>query len=846
MNKKIAIIRALPFLMLTIFSMSNLLAQKTVITGVVIDEHSKDPVPFANVYLKSDPSKGISSDFDGVFEISFDSLPDILESSALGYEILEIKYEGKNELKIQLSASALNLAEVVVTASGEDPAYAIMRNVVKRKKYNNRDKLDAYGCEVYNKMELDLVNITDGFKNMKLNKPFQFIFDHIDSTSEDVPFLPMFITETISDFYYQKDPQKDKEFIKGVKIVGDYENESVGQLLGIAEQTLNPYDNWINLVSKKFASPAADNGKNFYRYYLVDSAFIDNKWCYQIQYFPKHKGVNGFNGDLWVHDTTFAIKQVKLQLLAEGHINYVDKLTINQSFKMVNDSIWVPKRDYILLTTTNVTEPLIPSFFKKLNQSAPGIQAKRITTYDDFHFDKEKIKAKINEEQGVAEDAFKKEENFWLENRHVELDQSAETAYFLIDTIKNLPVIDTWKRITTTLFTGYMWGDYVDIGNFYSFLSNNDIEGFRTKFGLRTSTKFSKKFLIGGYGAYGWGDKRWKYGFDAEYVLNNSRKWETIQASYLDDYFPTPNFSRTFSVDGEGIASSYFARRGNIPFKLLGVKQAAVSYFKDFGFGLSMEVTGKHFWYDPTFNFEYNTGEDPVLETYKSSEASVKIRYGFDETYVAGSYERFSLGSNFPIVSLQYTKAFKDFFDGDTEHQRLELSVTDRFRVGRWGYTKWHIVTGKIWGKTPYLSMFIPVGNEGLIRNDRGLNLLPEYSFAADTYAWVNVDHHFEGFLLQWIPLFKKGRLRTVMNFRAIIGDMTAENRLANAANLYDKTDDMDAVRIRIPNQTPYMEASIGVENILRFFRVEYVRRLNYGELESKNWGIRAGITFTL
>lgn len=846
MNKKTAIIRALAFLMLTIFSTFNLLAQKTVITGVVIDEHSKDPVPFANVYLQSDPSQGVSSDFDGNFEISFDSPPDILESSALGYETLEIKYEGKNELKIQLAASALNLAEVVVTASGEDPAYAIMRNVVKRKKYNNTAKLDAYGCEVYNKMELDLVNISDGFKNMKLNKPFKFIFDHIDSTSEDVPFLPMFITETLSDYYYQNDPRRDKEFIKGVKIVGDYENESVGQLLGIAEQTLNPYDNWISLVAKKFASPVADNGANFYRYYLVDSAFIDNKWCYQIQYFPKHKGVNGFNGDLWVHDTSFAIKQVKLQLLAEGHINYVDKLTINQSFKAVNDSTWVPQRDYILLTTTNVTEPLIPSFFKKLNQSAPGIQAKRVTTYDSFHFDKENIKTKIDEEQAVALDAFQKEENFWLESRHVELDQAAETAYYLIDTIKNLPVIDTWKRVTTTLFTGYMWGDYVDIGNFYSFLSSNDIEGFRTKFGLRTSTKFNKKFIIGGYGAYGFGDKRWKYGFDAGYVLDNSRKWETIQLSYLDDYFPTPNFSRTFSIAGDGIASSYFARRSDIPFKLLGVRQVAGAYFKDFGFGLSMEITGKHFRYDPTFNFEYNTGTDPVLETYKSSEASVVLRYGFDETYVAGAYERFSLGSNFPIVSLQYTKAFKDVFDGDTDHQRLELGLTDRFRLGRWGYTKWRFVAGKIWGKTPYLSMFIPVGNEGLIRNDRGLNLLPEYSFAADTYAWINVDHHFEGFLLQWIPLFKKGRLRTVANFRAMIGDMTEENRIANAANLFENTDDLDQVRIRIPNQTPYMEASIGVENILRFFRVEYVRRLNYGELDSKNWGIRAGITFTL
>jgi len=835
------------FLFFTLFlGLYSITAQEIIITGVVIDEHSKDPVPFANVYLKSDPSKGVSADFDGVFELKFETKPDILEASALGYEILEIPYNGESELKIQLNASALNLAEVVVTASGEDPAYGIMRNVVKRKPINNLEQREAYSCEVYNKMELDLVNISDGFKNMKINKPFRFIFDHIDSTSEEVPFLPLFITETISDFYYQNEPKREKEFVKAVKIVGDYENESVGQLLGIAEQNLNPYNNWIDLVSKKFASPISDNGKNFYRYYLIDSAFIDNKWCYQIQYFPKHKGVNGFYGDLWVHDTTFAVKKVKMQLLAEGHINYVEKLTINQSYAAVNDSVWTPERDYILLTTTNVTEPLIPSFFKKLNQESPGIQAKRITTYENFQFDVKSISDKISSEQTVATDAFEKEEDFWLENRHTDLDQAAETAYFLIDTIKNLPVIDTWKRVTTTLFTGYMWGDYVDIGNFYSFFSSNDIEGFRTSFGLRTSTKFSKKFIIGGYGAYGWGDKKAKYGFDFEYVLNNGRKWSTIQGSYLDDLFPTPNFSRTFSIAGDGITSSYFARRSNIPFKLLGVRHGSLSYFKDLGFGLSLEVTGTHQRLDPTFNFEYDFGGDSPLDSYKSSEASVKLRYGFNEKYVQGAYERFSLGSDFPIVSLEYTKAFKGFLDGDTEHQRLEIGITDRFRLGRWGYTKWRLVAGKIWGRTPYLSMFIPVGNEGLIRNDRGFNLLTEYSFAADEYAWVNVDHHFDGFLLQWIPLFRKMRLRTVANFRAMIGDMSELNREANKFNLFENTDENDAVRIIIPNRTPYMEASIGVENILRFFRVEYVRRLNYGELDSRDWGIRAGITFAL
>ena len=837
--------RWIGFLFLLFFS-SLAFSQDIVIKGVVLDEHSKDPVPFANIYLKSNPTKGVSADFDGIFEITFTEKPDVLAASALGYATLEFPYNGETEMKIELASSSVNLVEVVVTASGEDPAYALMRNVVKRKPFNDPEQRPYYTCEVYNKMELDFINITEGFKNMKLNKPFSFVFEHIDSISEDEPFLPMFITETISDLHFQKEPEREREVIKAVKVIGDYENESVGQLVGVTKQGLNPYDNWIDMAIKKFVSPVADNGASHYRFYLIDSALIDSKWCYQVQFFPKHKGVNAFTGDLWVHDTTFAIKRIKLQLLEEGHLNHIEKLTVVQSYQWVGDSAWMPERDNILITTNTITEAFVPSFFKKLNEEAPGFQAKRTTTYKDYGFERKQTEEQMNEGNFVEEGAFGKGTEYWEAERHTELGESEKTAYFLVDTIRTLPVYQAWKRISTTLFSGYMWGDYVDIGNFYSFFSVNNIEGFRTKFGLRTSTEVSKKFIIGGYGAYGFGDKKWKYGVDFEYVFS-TKPWTTLQLSYLNDLFPTPNYSRTFSVGGEGIATSYFARRGGIPFKLLDVEQATAAFYREFKPDFSIELGGLHKHYRPTFNFSYQKDGETSLTDYSSSEAFVKIRYAYDEQFLAGSYERFSLGSRFPIVSLKYWQGFKTkTLGGDTDFKRLEFEVKDRATWGRIGYTQMRLVAGKIWGNTPYLNMFIPVGNEGLVMNDRGFNLLTEYSFAADQYAWVNLDHHFDGFLLQWVPLFRKLKLRGVINARAMIGEMSDENRQSNALNLFENTTEADAVRINVPNKEPYMEASFGVENILRFFRFDYVYRLNYPELPSSRWGIRAGINFTL
>lgn len=821
-------------------------AQNLTIKGVVLDGHSKDAVPFANIYQKSLPTKGVSADFDGLFEISFDEQPDTLVVSALGYENWEFKYDGTTEMTIELASSSTNLIEVVVTADGEDPAYALMRKMVANKPQNNPALKGYYVSEVYNKLELDFINITEGFKNMKINKPFRFVFDHIDSLSGEEPFLPMFITETLSDFHFQNDPKRFREVIKAVKVVGDYENESVGQLVGVAQQQLNPYNNRIDMVSKKFISPLADNGDAHYRYYLIDSAFIENKWCYQVQFFPKHKGVNAFNGDLWLHDTTFAVKRIKLQLLEEGHLNHIEKVTILHSFQMVGDSVWMPERDNILLTTNTITEAFVPSFFKKLNEEAPGFQAKRTTTYEDFRFEREQTKEQMNESQMVEAGAFKKDTAYWSENRHTALGESEKTAYFLVDTIKTLPVYEAWKRISTTLFSGFMWGDYVDIGNFYSFFSVNDIEGFRTKFGMRTSTKVSKKFLVGAYGAYGFGDQRFKYGVDFEYVFNN-KQWTTLQLSYLNDYFPTPNFSKTFSVGGEGITSSYFARRSGIPFKLLEVEHFSASFFREFKSGLSFKVGVSQQENRPTFNFTYQKDAETTIEKYTSSEAFFQLRYAFNEQFLAGSYERLSLGSRYPIVSLNYSQGFKtERLGGDTDFRRLELQVSDNIRWGAIGNTNWRLVSGKIWGNTPYLNMFIPVGNEGLIMNDRGFNLLTEYSFAADQYAWVNFDHHFDGFLLQWIPLFRKLRVRAVANVRSMIGEMSEENRLSNRFNLFENTTEADAVRISVPNQTPYTEASFGVENIFRFFRFDWIYRVNYPDLPSKRWGIRASVNFTL
>ncbi|RMG84966.1 MAG: hypothetical protein D6714_06875, partial [Bacteroidetes bacterium] len=176
----------------------------------------------------------------------------------------------------------------------------------------------------------------------------------------------------------------------------------------------------------------------------------------------------------------------------------------------------------------------------------------------------------------------------------------------------------------------------------------------------------------------------------------------------------------------------------------------------------------------------------------------------------------------------------------------LEFRLTDKIKWGMWGYSNLNILASKMWGRMPYLTMFIPQGNESFFMNMGGFNLVYEFTFATDQYVMASFDHHFDGLILQAFPIFRKWKLRSVGNFRLLYGDMSPENRVANALNLYENTNPGDPVRVIIPNRTPYMEVSYGVENIFRLLRVDAVYKLTHQLDNMPDWGLRANLIFKL
>ena len=324
--KKIHFIWLSLLLLSLVFACVDAKAQRTLVTGHVIETESQEPIPFANVYFK-DSKIGATTDEYGNYRIETYYPTDSLIVSVLGFkrQAQRVKPDKAQVLDFKLEVAGISLGPVNIVADKKtkDPAVELMKKVVRNKAANNREKLEAYEYDVYNKIEFDMNNINEKFTNQKVMKPFDFVFDNMDTTSEDKPFLPIFLTESSSRYFYRKNPKSSMEIINATKVAG-VKNESVSQLLGDMYQNTNVYHNYVDAFGKSFVSPLSDFGMVSYKYFLMDSAFIDKQWCYKVTFIPRRKGELVFEGDMWIHDTTYALKQIQANIMEDANINWIN------------------------------------------------------------------------------------------------------------------------------------------------------------------------------------------------------------------------------------------------------------------------------------------------------------------------------------------------------------------------------------------------------------------------------------------------------------------------------------------------------------------------------------------
>ncbi len=796
-------------------------AQKTIVDGTVVDAETKEAIPFAHLYFK-DSKIGTTSDINGVYHIETYYSVDTLVATFIGYAdaALPVEKDIKQTLNFSMSVGSVELGTAVIEAStSENPAHPIVRNILKNKDVNNREKLDAYEYELYNKVEFDLNNLTEEFTDRKVFKPIKFVFDNLDST-EDKTYLPVFMTETMSNFFYRKNPKAQREVIEATQVSG-IENNSVSQFLGDMYQNVNVYDNNIIVFGKSFVSPISNSGFSFYRYYLMDSTYIEGKWCYQIKFQPKRKQELTFDGDFWVNDTTFAIKQLDARISGDANINFVQDLWVEQTYNEIESEVWMLTEDHLIIDFN-------------IAKKTMGFFGRKTSTYRNFVINR----AREDEfytgltDVIVAEDANDKDQEFWDSRRHIELTDSEVAVYNMVDSLQTIPQFRTVADLITLFVSGYKVIGLFEFGPYYTLYSFNPIEGNRVRLGGRTSNAFSKRVMIEGYGAYGFLDHRFKYGGGITYILKKNPRM-SVYVGGKSDVEQLGQAQGAFREDN--VLSSLFRR--NPANKLTGVEEVSGYFEREWFYGFANQLMFKHRTLQPlgAFVYEKYSGENKaneVLGSLTTSEVTLYTRFAYKEKFVSGEFERISLGTKYPVLELVYSYGIPQLFGSDYEYHKAVIRLKDKIRLGPIGYLRFQLEAGKFWGELPYPLLQLHQGNETFFYDESAFNTMNYFEFVSDEWVSTSLSYHLEGLFLNKIPLLRKLKWREVVSAKAVVGGFDPSN----------------ADELLIPSTTyalrqPFVEAAVGIENIFTFFRIDALYRLSYlDNPDIVKFGIRAKI----
>ena len=842
----LSIINAWGFIFFILFFSNRLNAQhETIISGRITESKTNSGIPFANIYFKG-TLVGTVTDFEGNYSIKTTSPKDSIYVSLLGYQS---KAKGVKKGKVQvidfqLNPETLDL-NVVVVRPGINPAIRIIQNAMNNKEKYNRENLQSVQYLSYTKQETDIDNVTNRMRKLRLLHSLTKMWDKLDSIAgeESRANLPVAMSEIISEVYSSKEGEKKHEDVNAIKIkfVGMKDGSALSQLQGTDFQTYNFCKNnvTITVIGKDFLSPIANNGFLFYNYYLLDSIVIDGLKCYQINCNPKNKKDLAFTGSLWITDSTFVIKQLDLEITNDVNLNLVDHIRLQQIMIPTDAGPWVPSQTRVLIDFSTQVKNFVSLAQRTYNSNKYFI----VNKPKEIDFYKTRIT--------YAEDAITKDSVWWLTNRHEPLTKIEGQSYNVIDTVRNIRFIKFAVNNLYFLFSGYKDIGPIDFGHYLGLYGYNKYEGSRAQLGFKTNAKFSKNWIVKGYGAYGFKDQGFKYNLQLERIISRY-PWSTAGIQYRNDIDQIgTNFSYMSNMNlGQSSNNLYslFSHIGNIS-KLVRQQEFRLWYVRSFNNGVSGTLTFQNIKTSPLFPVYYGNDFNIFQQrNYSRTEFLFEGRYAANEKYIQNGNDRIRLGNKKSIViDFLYTLGIKHLLNGDFNYNKVSISISNRFKMATLGYSNIYVKVGKVFSEVPYTLLEIPRGNQTGIYANNTFNQMNYFEFVSDQYIEAYWQHHFDGLLFNRIPFIKKFNFREVLGINMAYGTLSDKNKKYNINNNFTVMD-----------KVPYFEGDLGIENILDIIRIDFLYRLTYNDVAYKdnylnanaensinNWGIKVGLQFS-
>ncbi|WP_368348597.1 DUF5686 and carboxypeptidase-like regulatory domain-containing protein [Parabacteroides merdae] len=829
-------------------------------SGIVKDSITGEPLPFVSVYFDGS-TIGAMTDDNGTFTLQNNQGYTKLAAASLGYDtkFIDLKPGKKNDnLEVLLKPTAFEISEVVVKPKREkytrkdNPAVELIKKVIAHKNDNRIEAKPEYQTEVYEKLSLSLDNFNPNLDKNKFLKKFKFIKNYLDTSEfNGKPILTVSVRENLSDFYYRKSPKAEKTIVRAKRMQGiDKTLDDGGGITSNLEEifkSINIFDNNIPILLNRFVSPLSSTlATTYYHYYIMDTLDVGGDKCVDLAFVPANSESYGFTGRLYITlDGNYAVKKVLLNTPANINLNWVDKLRIEQEFKQMPDSTWVLDQENTFVNFYVV-------------KGTQQLYAHQLRNYDNYNFNVQNADSVFGllGALHVLPEATVQPDTFWIHNRPIPLKEKEDALKDLLGQLRKVPAFNAIIKTAEILITGYIPTandkkvTKFDFGPMNTTFSANHLEGFRMRVGGMTTANLNPYWFASGYLAYGTNDRKIKYNLKLTHSFTKKEYHEgenpVNNLSFIqeyDVYTPGQDFLFT-SKDNIFVAWKV----GEPVTKMQYIRKSVLQYEKEWLNGLTWKSWIMNQNNEAAGTLQYikrdESGNLYHIKDFTTSEIGTQLRFAPGERAYngrSGKESVFNLSKDAPVFKLSHQLGIKGVLGGDYNYNHTEISAEKRIWLSSFGHIDAQVKAGKVWDKVPFPLLILPNTNQSVTIQPEAFHMMNALEFVTDQYVSFNATYYLKGWILNRIPGIKWLRLREVLSFNMIYGGLTDKNNPTLTPGLFLLPDGTQPL-----GSTPYMECSVGLENIFKILRIDYYRRLTYlDHPDIKKGGIRIALRFT-
>jgi hypothetical protein len=752
-------------------------AQQATINGIITDDAGV-PVPFASVYVKN-TTKGTSANSEGRYSLSLKTGQYDIQYKAIGYKQLSRKVDLKSntEINIKLEAEFYELQNVVIKAGAEDPAYAIMRNAIKKRKFHFSE-VNTYSCDVYIKGLQKLLAAPKKFLGRDIDKMAKQM--GLDSNRKGIVYL----SESESKFTFMQ-PDKVHEEMISSKFSGSNQAFSFNRASDLLVNFYQNLQDWEGLSYRPLVSPLADNAMFYYKYKYIGTTIENGETINKIQVLPRREHDPVFEGYIYIIDDSWRIHSVDLYLTKRANINFVDTLKVKQQFLPTGSKTWMPSSVKFEFTGGIFSFKLggyYIALFKNYDLS-PSINKKEFA-----------------EVMRITKDVNKKDSTYWQQARPIPLTEEEKTDYtkkaVLAKKRESKEYLDSLDKENNKLTAGKVIYKGINLRDrynkeYYHFNSllgsmlYNTVEGFAIDYDASYSKQIdsaaNKYLYLHGKVRYGFSNEKFHGSVDGNIPvgkvnlgfnlgsdvldLNNQSPITTLQNT-VRSLYDKRNYKKLYDKEFASFSVSGRIHGG-------WLASASVEYANRQSLSNTSSYT--------LFNYKYRqftsnnpftpTQEIPLFPENQSFKIGFRTSYDFSNRYVTYPTGRQYLPSKYPRIGFSYVKGVKSILGSDVDYDLISADISKSdISMGMYGRTSFYVGAGKFINSnqlyyTDY-KHFTGTQTVAYVPSLTRFLLLNYYDYStANKYLEGHVEHNFSGFIMNKIPLIRKLKLQEIINF---------------------------------------------------------------------------------